>query len=98
MRISDWSSDVCSSDLQIAWQNQRLSCQSLVTLLIFWEQQPSSAFEGDHRDPGTVLYRSRVTQGSGLEKVRNRTSGRETVTRRAGWRNPARSKIGRAHV
>src|SRR3546814_17335036 len=52
MRISDWSSDVCSSDLQGV---QELRRQSLNTRCVNYRPRSSRALSCDLRDSGTIF-------------------------------------------
>src|SRR3546814_9301471 len=65
MRISDWSSDVCSSDLQPETYNY---AKMTATILIFRKRRPSDAHHG--ADP---LFRRRILETNAAAAMPNST-------------------------
>src|SRR3546814_19853943 len=63
MRISDWSSDVCSSDLQPETYNY---AKMTATILIFRKRRPSDAHHG--ADP---LFRRRILETNAAAAMPN---------------------------
>src|SRR3546814_16360267 len=51
MRISDWSSDVCSSDLTLNWHKWTGVVISLASALLIWYRQ--ALFRGKEEDPSS---------------------------------------------
>src|SRR3546814_16088533 len=81
MRISDWSSDVCSSDLQVGDQVQTADQLPEFTLetqvgryaghFIGQQQGPSGRIASAGQQPGSHLYvAGRVIHKLGIERIR----------------------------
>src|SRR3546814_7950924 len=68
MRISDWSSDVCSSDLRVGWDHRRLMEETadLVQAAMALSGRRTSVREISYRD----LYRRSEERRVGKECVR----------------------------
>src|SRR3546814_1903036 len=63
MRISDWSSDVCSSDLNVGNELQRASLERVAA------HQPHDVGRRDRADPGRVAARGGQGVGPGAGEV-----------------------------
>src|SRR3546814_17545588 len=100
MRISDWSSDVCSSDLSCGAVTQRNLAESaaLATASLPRAGQPSNDSGHPRRAAGRCVQAAsggaapRRTAGSGLARSEERRVGKECVsTCRSRW-SPVHSK------
>src|SRR3546814_16549702 len=90
MRISDWSSDVCSSDLDHAFLDQRIEIDDAVPEFLA-EHQPRDRLDLAGLDQGQQL--ERLVEGA--ERSEERRVGKECVsTCRSRW-SRAQSKNNR---
>src|SRR3546814_1655057 len=109
MRISDWSSDVCSSDLtdrKLLQHRRPLTGGGIhaVAATIRIEprhrtgrKQPGNAIWPDHHGARRAVSLPAARLHARLEHVANRS--RTNLASARGWRLPDRSaEIGRAHV
>src|SRR3546814_20001414 len=93
MRISDWSSDVCSSDLQEAGGVPQLRREIAITLnaLLIHFHVAALAFHGRHEEAQRVRT-ERVDQTERIDRSEERRVGKECVsTCRYRW-SPYHSK------
>src|SRR3546814_17634929 len=80
MRISDWSSDVCSSDLRIARIAERMACRPARESIGKDHRAAAAAHEGIDRDQIARCQRRRMREQQHGAEV-GRGAGRERVWR-----------------
>src|SRR3546814_5450735 len=105
MRISDWSSDVCSSDLQerLPRQRRRLVARQQVDELVAQREQ-AGRLQPHHGNPRLHIGPQRVERAPHLDTGLVDQTAREEGAAAAGWPRPAGHRgemdpeIGRAHV